>query len=568
MIRTLEVRDLVVIERAEVAPPAGLTAITGETGAGKTVLAQALGLLAGAPADAGAVRPGARHALVQATLALPEGFWERLDEDDPAAALRDLAEDEAEVVIARRVPAEGRARALIDGQAAPREAVAALARALIRFSAQHEHRRLVGPASQLAVLDAFAGSDVVAGAERLAALRRRLRALDRALAEARGRRAAAERERADLEELVAAVDAAGLDPEEEAALLAERERLRHAEGLAAAAAAAAEALTPADEGGGAGAVAAVGAAAAALAPLVGVDPALAGPHAELAGAEASLQEASLALRAYLEDLGAEPGRLNQIEERLEVYARLARRHGPGTAEVIARADAAREALRGLDEGAGEVLALAEERSSVLDEAVGIAAALREARTEAAPRLADAVRAELADLAMARADLRIELVEDDAEVPDDACVIWLRANPGLPEAPLAATASGGELSRVLLALHGVAAARDDATWVLDEVDAGIGGVTAAAVGARLRALAEGRQTVVITHLPQVAAMADAHYRLVKGLDAGGRATTRIEPVEGDELIAELCRMLGATPSDPGARRHAQELLARRGASPEA
>jgi DNA repair protein RecN (Recombination protein N) len=230
VIRTLEVRDLVVIERAEVAPPAGLTAITGETGAGKTVLAQALGLLAGAPADSGAVRPGARHALVQATLALPDGFWERLDEDDPAAALRDLAEDEAEVVIARRVPAEGRARALIDGQAAPREAVAALARALIRFSAQHEHRRLVSPASQLAVLDAFSGPDIVAAAERLAALRRRLRALDRALAEARGRRAAAERERADLEELVAAVDAAGLDPQEEEALRAERERLRHAEG--------------------------------------------------------------------------------------------------------------------------------------------------------------------------------------------------------------------------------------------------------------------------------------------------------------------------------------------------
>ena len=142
------------------------------------------------------------------------------------------------------------------------------------------------------------------------------------------------------------------------------------------------------------------------------------------------------------------------------------------------------------------------------------------------------------------------------------MIWLRANPGLPEAPLAATASGGELSRVLLALHGVAAGRDDATWVLDEVDAGIGGVTAAAVGARLRALAEGRQVVVITHLPQVAAMADVHYRLVKGLDDGGRATTRIEPVEGEDLVAELCRMLGATPEDAGARRHAEELLARR------
>ena len=563
MIRTLEVRDLVVIERAELAPPAGLTAITGETGAGKTVLAQALGLLAGAPADAGAVRPGARHALVQATIALPDGFWERLDEDDPAAALRELAEDEAEVVIARRVPAEGRARAMIDGQAAPREAVAALARALIRFSAQHEHRRLVSPGSQLAVLDAFAGADVVASAERLAGLRRRLRGVDRALAAARARREAAERERADLEELVAAVDGAGLDADEEAALRAERERLRHAEGLAAAAAAAAEALSPSDDAGGAGAVAAVGGAARALEPLVGVDPGLATPHADLAAAEASLQEAVLALRAYLQDLDAEPGRLGEVEDRLDAYSRLGRRYGPGTAAVLARADSAREALRGLDEGAGEVLALAEERAGLLDEAVGVAAALREARAEAAPRLAAAVRDELADLAMARAELRIELVEDEAEVPDDSCVIWLRANPGLPEAPLAATASGGELSRVLLALHGVAAARDDATWVLDEVDAGIGGVTAAAVGARLRAFAEGRQALVITHHPQVAAMADAHYRLVKGLDEGGRATTRIEPVEGDDLIAELCRMLGATPADAGARRHAEELLSRRG-----
>ena len=308
MIRALEVRDLVVIERAEIAPPAGLTAITGETGAGKTVLAQALALLAGAPADAGAVRPGARHALVQATLAVPDGFWDRLDEGDPAAPLRELAEDEGEVVIARRVPAEGRARALIDGQAAPREAVAALARALIRFSAQHEHRRLVSPASQLAVLDAFAGADVVAAADRLGDLRRRMRALDRALAQARARREAAERERADLEELVAAVDAAGLDLDEEAALRAERERLRHAEGLAAAAGAAAEALSPADDAAGAGAVSAVGAAERALEPLVGVDPALAGPHADLAAAEASLQEAALALRGYLQDLEAEPGR--------------------------------------------------------------------------------------------------------------------------------------------------------------------------------------------------------------------------------------------------------------------
>jgi DNA repair protein RecN (Recombination protein N) len=296
---------------------------------------------------------------------------------------------------------------------------------------------------------------------------------------------------------------------------------------------------------------------------VAVDGRLAGPHAELSGADAALQEVTLTLRGYLEDLGAEPGRLDQIEERLEAYHRVGRRHGPGAEAMLARAAEARESLRLLDEGAGEVLALAEERAATMDEAVEVAGALRAARAEAAPRLADAARGELADLAMPAAELRVELVSDDGDPPADACVIWLRANPGLPEAPLAAAASGGELSRVLLALHGLAAARDEAAWVLDEVDAGIGGVTAAAVGARLRALAGGRQVIVITHLPQVAAMADRHYRMVKGLDGGGRATTRIEPVEGDALEAELCRMLGAGPDDAGARRHARELLARRG-----
>ena len=560
MILSLEVRDLVVIERAELSPAPGLTAITGETGAGKTVLAQALALLTGAPADAGAVRPGARHALVQATIAVPEGFWEGLDEDDPALALRELAEDEREVVLARRVPAEGRARAMIDGQAAPREAVAALARHLVRFSAQHEHRRLVNPASQLAVLDAFAGPEVVARAERLVALRRRLTGLDRALAASRGRREAAERERAELEGLVADADEAGLDVAEEADLRQQRERLRHAEGLAGAASAAAEALSPSDDEGGA--LEAVGIAVAALAGMVDVDPALAEPHADLVSAQAALQEAGLALRAYLQDLDAEPGRLEQVEDRLEVYSRLGRRYGPGTEAVIERAARAREALQSLDEGAGDVLALAQEREGVLDEAIEVAIALRVARVEAAPRMAEAVREQLVDLAMPRAELRVEIVEDSSDPPADSCVIWLRANPGLPEAPLAATASGGELSRVLLALHGLAAAGDDATWVLDEVDAGIGGVTATAVGARLRDFARSRQVVVITHLPQVAAMADAHYRLVKGLDEGGRATTSIEPVEGDELVEELCRMLGAGAGDEGARRHAEELLARR------
>jgi DNA repair protein RecN (Recombination protein N) len=561
VIRSLEVRDLVVISRAELSPPAGLTAITGETGAGKTVLTQALGLLAGAPADAAAVRAGARHALVQATIALPAGFWDRLDEDDPASGLRDLVEDEREVVIARRVPAEGRARALIDGQAAPRDAVASLARAMLRFSAQHEHRRLVGAASQLAILDAFAGTEAVAAAERLAALGRHLRSARRAVAAARARRDAAARAREELAALVDAVDGAALDPAEEDALRRERERLRHAESLARAVAGAAEALAPADDS--AGAVELAGEAVRLLEPVRGVDPELAGPVEDISGALAALQEAVLFVRSYLHDLDAEPGRLEQVDDRLDEYQRLRRRFdAPDTPALIERADAAREDLRALDQGDGELAALEADLAASLGEARGLAAALRERREEAAPRLAGAVGEQLAELGMARAELRVEVGEAGGDPPAGTCVMWLRANPGLPEAPLAATASGGELSRVLLALNVVAAGGDGAAWVMDEVDAGIGGVTATAVASRLRAMAQGRQVIVITHLPQVAAMADAHYRLVKGVDDAGVATTTIEAVAGDELVAELCRMLGASAGDEGARRHAQELLTRR------
>lgn len=561
MIRSLEVRDLVVIARAELAPPAGLTAVTGETGAGKTVLTQALGLLAGAPADTAAVRAGAPHALVQATIALPDGFWDRLDEEDPALALRELVEDEREVVIARRVPAEGRARALVDGQAAPRDAVASLARSALRFSAQHDHRRLVSAASQLQILDAFAGPETVAAAERLAGLVRRIRGLRRSVAAARERREGARREREALTDLVADVRDARLDAAEEEALRAERERLRNAEGLVAAVAGAAEALAPQDGADGAAAVA--GEAARLLEPMCEVDPELSGPREDIAAAVASLQEAAMFLRSYLHDLDAEPGRLEAVEERLDEYRRLCRRHGAAdTADLLRRAEEAEGALRALEEGDDELAGAESDLAASLDEARGLAGALRERREEAAPRLAEAVREQLADLGMARAGLRVEVGEAEGDPPAGSCVIWLRANPGLPEAPLAAAASGGELSRVLLALHGVAAGADGAAWVMDEVDAGIGGVTATAVAARLRAMAADRQVIVITHLPQVAAMADAHYRLIKGEDESGVATTTIEAVAGDELVAEICRMLGASPDDAGARRHAAELLERR------
>jgi len=563
VIREIEIRDLVVIERAHIEPAQGLTAITGETGAGKTVVAQALGLLAGGPVDPRAVRPGARHALVQATVAVPDGFWDALDPDDPALQVRDLAEDPTEVVVARRVPAEGRARALVDGQVASRDGVAAFVGALVRFSGQHEQRRLVGPGAQAAILDAFAGPEVVGLATRLISLRRHLAGLTRSMAEARDRRERAAREREALEMLVADVDAVQPDPAEEASLLAERGRLAHSERLAEAAASVI-ALLDGDGDGDGGAVTAAGRASRTVGQAAELDPSLRAPREDLAAGEAALQEALIFMRRYVEDLDAEPGRLEWVETRLDEYRSLGRRYGPGTDVVISRAEEARAALDALITGVAGDDALADERAAALAAARATSDDLHAARTDAAPRLAERVEEELQDLAMSGAVLRVEVTRDGAEVPTDRVSLMIRPNPGLPESPLAETASGGELSRVLLALHSVAAAAEPGVaWVFDEVDAGIGGVTAGAVGTRLADLAVGRQVVVITHLPQVAAAADRHYRLVKGRAPDGRAVTTIEPVEGEGLIEELCRMLGASAGDEGARRHAEELIGRRG-----
>jgi DNA repair protein RecN (Recombination protein N) len=560
VIRRLAIHGLVVIDRAELDPAPGLTAITGETGAGKTVIAQALSMLVGAPADAKAVRPGARHALVEATLGLPSGFWESADDDGLLTTAQDLVEDPSEAVVAVRVPAEGRARALIDGQTTTRAAAAAITGRIVRFSSQHEGRKLVAGATQLAILDAYAGAEAQALVQELAGLRRRLRGLQGALDEARARRQAAERERASLEDLVAAVDAAGLSVEEETQLRQDRERLLHADRLVQAASTAADALAPDSADG---AVDRIGGAIHAVDAVREIDPQLAEAATALLALQANAQDVASMLRGYLADLDAEPGQLDHIEERLTTYDRLSRRYGPGTAEVLQAAEAARTALAELEEGEGADAEIEREYSVVAEQARDVAQRLSAMRHEAAPRLEAAVVAELAELAMGAAEVRIELTDDGGDPPVQRATLWLRPNPGLPEAPLADVASGGELSRVLLALHGVAAqAEPDTTWIFDEVDAGVGGVTATAVASKLQALARDRQVIVITHLPQVAAVAERHYRLVKGVDDAGRATTTIEAVEGEGLIDELCRMLGSAPTDAGARRHAQELLERR------
>ncbi|MEO5576083.1 MAG: AAA family ATPase [Gaiellaceae bacterium] len=537
MLRSLRIENLVLVRQGELVPDPGLTAITGETGAGKTILTQAIGLLLGAKGDAGIVGAAGTEAYVEAELDLPDGFFD----DEELAGLAELApEDEHELdqqslLLARRVFADGRTRAYAWGRAVAREDLAAAAERLIAMSGQFEQRRLARPAYQLDVLDAFAGDEQQRR-------RRESRLAWRELAAARKRHDELTRgtaaEEARLRELQALVDATeGFEAGGEQALRDERERLRHVTELADGAARAAEALAP-DEGEGATGLAA--AAERSLAPLERLAPELARAGEELRDIELRLGELGSELRAFLASLEAEPDRLEHVEGELERISDARRRFGAAAYDdLLARATAAREELSALDGGldpavaAAEALAAAEARSS------GLADSLRAARQKAADPFAAAVAEELRGVGMGDGEFRLELRERDAgPTGADESVFLIRPNAGLPFGPVAETASGGELSRVALAIAAVAGGE---TLVFDEIDAGIGGETAHAVAATLKRLAERAQVITITHLPQIASVADTHYLVEKV--PGDPTHTRIELLDDAQRRDELERMLG-------------------------
>jgi DNA repair protein RecN (Recombination protein N) len=533
VLRRLRVENLVLIREAELELSPGLNAITGETGAGKTILAQAVGLLLGAKGDAKAIGPGAREAYVEAELEVPDGFFE----EDGLAALAELRPaDEPGLVIARRIFGDGRTRAYAWGRAAAREDVAAAAELLIGMSGQFEQRRLARPAYQLEVLDSFIGDEQ---------LRRRtaFRAAWRELAAARRRRdelardaEAAEARLAELQALVE--DTAGLDADTEAGLLAERERLRHVTELAEGASTAAEALAP-EDGDGAAELAAR--AERAIAPLEHIAPELGQAGNELREAGLRLRETAAELRSFLAGLEAEPGRLEHVESELDRIAVTKRRFGCGSyEELLARAAEARAELEARDGGAdpaGEAEAALEQAQAVVDE---LAAALRKARRAAARPFAKAVASELHGIGLGEGEFHVELNErDPSPAGADTVAFLIRPNAGLPFAPVAETASGGELSRIALAI--AAAAGGKMTLVFDEIDAGIGGQTAHAVAQTLRRLGERSQIVTITHLPQIASVADRNFRVEKV--PGDPTHARIEALDEAERRGELERMLG-------------------------
>jgi len=532
LLRRLRIENLVLIREADLEPGSGLNAITGETGAGKTILAQAIGLLLGSKGDAAFVGPGAEEAYVEAEFDVPAALLED-EELEALAELRPAGEDG--LVLARRVFADGRTRAYAWGRSAAREDLAAAAERLIAMSGQFEQRRLARPSYQLDVLDAFAG-------EKQLRLRAELRSAWRELAAARRRHEElsgnAASEEARIEELRALVeDTEGLTDDAEDSLRAERERLRHVTELAEAAGRTVAALAP-DEGEGAASL--VGEAERSLAGVAGIAPELELVAGELRDTELRLREATLELRRFLDSLQAEPDRLEQIESELERIADAKRRFRCETyAELLARATDARSELAALEDGADPLQAAADALEAAEKRTAKLAERLSKNRRGAAGPFATAVEAELHGVGLGDGEFKAELRERGAGATGtDEVSFLIRPNAGLPFAPVAETASGGELSRIALA---IAAVGGGETMVFDEIDAGIGGETAHAVGETLRRLAERAQVITITHLPQIATVADRHFSVQK--IPGDPTHTRIEQLDEDGRQEEVRRMLG-------------------------
>jgi DNA repair protein RecN (Recombination protein N) len=555
MLLELRVENLLLIDRAELRLGPGLNAVTGETGAGKTVLAHALDLLLGGKARSGIVRPGAGEAYVEGVFATPPGL---LDDPDLAELRERLPDDAAqEIVLGRRVGADGRTRAFVGGRSGSAADLSELGSRLLSFYGQHEHRKLTIAGAQLDLLDGFAGTGQLARRAEFAAMHARVLGLERELDALTGRAGARDR---DLDLLAFEIEEIeALDPSEaeQAALLAERGRLRHLDALRAAAGGAADALSADDSGAG---IALAQAESLASGPA-GADERLDALAARLSELRIEADDVAAELRGYLDGLEAEPGRLEQVEERLEAYDRLGRKHGGSVAAILAHAERCRTERDQLERGE---VALEELEGALADaraERQRLAAALTKARRAAGPKLSKRVVEELAELSMQGASFAVELDPRDgfAGTGAERVEFMLSPNPGVAPSPLRETASGGELSRVMLALMGASATGGPPTLVFDEIDAGIGGHTARAVGERLRSLAGGRQVLCITHLPQIAALADSHFTIEKDT-AATLASATVTQLEGPQVVDELCRMLGADSGDLGARQHAEALLA--------
>ncbi|MFK0171474.1 DNA repair protein RecN [Streptomyces sp. NPDC090306] len=570
VLEEMRIRSLGVIDDAVVELSPGFTAVTGETGAGKTMVVTSLGLLLGGRADPALVRIGARNAVVEGRITVREGGTAVVRAEEAGAEL-----DDGALLISRTVSAEGRSRAHLGGRSVPVGLLAELADELVAVHGQTDQQGLLKLSRQRQALDRYAGDTVAGPLAKYAEAYRRLRAVVAELAEittrARERAQEADMLRYGLDEIAAVEPRAGEDVE----LAAEAERLGHAEALASAATVAHAALAgnPEDPEG-IDATTLVAGAQRALDAVRSHDPALNALADRIGEVGILLGDAAGELAGYADDLDADPLRLAAVEERRAALTALTRKYGRDVGEVLDWAERGAARLAELDGDDEHIDDLTAERDGLRAELGGLAQALSDARTEAADRFAAAVTAELASLAMphARVTFAVRQTEDPEGVEvggrtvaygpsgADEVELLLAPHPGAPARPIAKGASGGELSRVMLAVEVVFAGTDPVpTYLFDEVDAGVGGKAAVEIGRRLARLAKSAQVVVVTHLPQVAAFADRQL-LVEKTNDGTVTRSGVKVLEGEDRIRELSRMLAGQEDSETARAHAEELLA--------
>jgi DNA repair protein RecN (Recombination protein N) len=555
MLRELRIRNFAVVENVTVPFAPGFNVLTGETGAGKSILVDAILLVRGARAQSDLIRADAENAAVEALFAASGAAAAVLDEAG-------LPSEDGEIVVRRELSRSGRHRAFVNDVAVTVGLLERLGDALVQVHGQHEHQRLLEPARQLELLDWFADAEP---------LRERFAAAFAKLGEARAdleRRRGAGRDRAQREDLlrfqVSELDAARLRPGEEAELRTERRRLQHAERFAAGLHEVATLL----QDDAASVAMRLARAGRVLSELGRLDPAFAGPTETLDAARVQVEETLASVRTLRETIVFEPGRLEAIDDRLDALVRLRRKYGDTEEAMLGfRAEAAAE----LDRLQRHEVLLGEDERRLADlraEADAAARTLGGARREAAAKLAPAVQRELRQLGMERAVFEVALIDlapqDWGPRGADRLEFRFTANPGEPVRPLARIASGGELARTMLALQVVLAAYESApTMVFDEVDAGIGGHAATMVGEKLGAVGASRQVLCVTHLAPIAALAHQHVRVAKSVRAG-RTRASADVVAGDERAGEIARMLGGTAPATAALEHARALLRGRGA----
>lgn len=560
MIEEISIRDLGVIGEARLPLGPGFTALTGETGAGKTMVVTALGLLLGERADSGSVRSGSGQAVV-------EGHWQVPAAGAVADRVRDAGGDldeapdgTANLILGRSVGSDGRSRATVGGRAAPVGVLGEIGEHLVVVHGQSEQIRLKSATAQREALDRFAGAplarllgDYQEAFQRWQTDRAEL---DLLVAE-RDRRT---READELREAMAEIEAAAPRRGEDAELAERAERLTNLEDLRLAATEAREAVS-AQLGDGDAATTLVDAARRSLDRVVGHDPALAPIAEQLAAASFALTEISGALSSYLGGLDADGAReLEGIHERRATLSGLVRRYGPTLDDVVDYLETGSSRLLELDNDADRITQLGDEVEAGLARVEQLAAELSALRADAARRLEEAVSAELRALAMPDARLSIEVAERELTLTGrDQVSLLLQPHPGAEPRPIAKGASGGELSRVMLAIEVVLAGSDPVpTFVFDEVDAGVGGASATEIGRRLARLAETAQVIVVTHLAQVAAFSTNHLVVEKGTD-GAVTSSNVRLVHADERAAEMARLLSGSPDSELALGHARELL---------